>query len=148
MQSSRYLPVWATLSLGCALLLGGCAAAVETNAEIDKGVHAPKRAIDMSKNIETDSNINQINQTLSLVKADNEGKAPATLEEAKAAAKGVPASMWIDSETGKPLEYSPVTGTVHRAGEAPKPAAGADTLPAPGGVTVPAAPAVPGDAAE
>lgn len=145
MQSSRYLPLWATLSLGSAFLLGGCSTMVETNAEIDKGVHAPKRAIDMSKNIETDSNISQINQTLGMIKGDNEGKAPATLEEAKASAKNIPSTMWTDSETGKPLEYDPVTGTVHRAGEAPKPAAGADAPPAPGGVTIPA---IPGGAAQ
>ena len=29
------------------------------------GVHAPKRSMDMAKAIETDSNINQINQMLS-----------------------------------------------------------------------------------
>lgn len=118
MQSSRYLPLWATLSLGSALLLGGCATATETNEQIDEGVHAPKRAMDMAKGVDTDSNISQINQSLSMVKGDNDGKAPATIEEAKARAK-VPAEMWIDSATGKPLEYDPVSGTVHRAGAAP-----------------------------
>jgi hypothetical protein len=106
------------LSLGAALALGGCAAAVETNEQIDQGVHAPKRSMDMAKGIETDSNINQINQMLSMIKSDNEGKPPATIEEAKQKVK-VPGEMWTDAATGKALEYDPVSGTVHRAGAAP-----------------------------
>jgi hypothetical protein len=109
MKILRFAPLVAALTLA-----SGCQTAQETNAAIDEGVHAPKRSIDMAKGVETDSNIGQINAALSLIKADSEGKAPATLEEAKAAAK-VPASMWIDGETGKPLEYDPANGTVRRA---------------------------------
>jgi hypothetical protein len=109
MKITRFLPLTTAL-----IILGGCQTAQETNAEIDKGVHAPKRAIDMSKGVETDNNIGQINAALSIIKAEPEGKAPATLEEAKKAVK-VPDSMWIDAETGKPLEYDPATGTVRKA---------------------------------
>ncbi len=109
MKIVRFLPLGAAL-----LLLGGCQAAQETNAQIDEGVHAPRRAIDMSKGVETDSNIGQINAALGMVKSDNDGKPPSTIDDAKKAAK-VPDSMWIDAETGKPLEYDPATGTVHKA---------------------------------
>ncbi len=120
-----------------ALFLGGCAAAVQTNAEIDKGVHAPKRAMDMAHGVETDSNINQINQMLSMAKSDNDGKAPATLEEAKRAAKGFPAEMWIDADTKLPLEYDPASGTVHRTGAAPNSVPHAGAVGAPGRINVP-----------
>lgn len=120
-----------------ALFLSGCAAAIRTNDQINEGVHAPKRSIDMAKAIETDSNINQINQMLGMVKGDNEGKAPATIEEAKRAAK-VPSEMWIDGETGKPLEYDPASGTVHRVGAAP------NSAPAAGGAGSPSRANIPG----
>lgn len=109
MKIIRFVPLAAAL-----ILLGGCEAAQETNAQIDEGIHAPKRSIDKSKGIATDSNIRQINDALTIFKSTNEDKAPATLEEAKAAAK-VPTSMWTDAETGKPLEYDAATGTVHKA---------------------------------
>ncbi len=108
LKTVRFLPLVAALTI-----LGGCQTAQETNAEIDKGVGAPKRAIDKSKGIETDSNISQINAALSMIKADSDGQAPATIEEAKKAVK-VPDSMWIDAATGKPLEYDPATGTVRK----------------------------------
>jgi predicted RND superfamily exporter protein len=108
MKTLRFLPV-----LG--LLLSGCSAAlISTNEELDKGSNAPKRTMDMAKNVETDSYISQINTVLGQIKNDNEGKAPATIEEAKAAVK-FPDTMWIDGETGKPLVYDPATGTVSRA---------------------------------
>ena len=77
-----------------------------------------KKAVDRASDVEVSSNINQINQALSMVKSDNDGKAPATIEAAKAAAK-VPAEMWVDSVTGLPLEYDPNSGTVHRHGATP-----------------------------
>jgi hypothetical protein len=123
-------------SLSAALLLSGCATMVATNAEIDKGVHAPKRSMDMAKAIETDSNINQINMALGMVKNDNEGKPPATIDDAKKAAK-VPSEMWIDGETGLPLEYDPVSGTVYRKGAAPNTAPHAGAVGAPGRINVP-----------
>lgn len=119
-----------------ALFLSGCAAAIQTNAQIDEGVHAPKRAMDMAHGVETDSNINQINQMLGMVKGDNDGKAPATLEEAKRAAK-VPAEMWIDTDTKLPLEYDPVSGTVHRVGAAPNSVPHAGAVGAPGRINIP-----------
>jgi hypothetical protein len=123
-------------ALSATLLMSGCATMVATNEEIDKGVHAPKRSMDMAKAIETDSNINQINQMLGMVKGDNEGRAPATIEEAKKAAK-VPAEMWTDGETGLPLEYDPASGTVHRKGAAPNSAPHAGAVGAPGRINIP-----------
>ncbi len=119
-----------------ALFLGGCAAATQTNAQIDEGVHAPKRAMDMAHGVETDSNINQINQSLSMVKGDNDGQAPATLEDAKKAAK-MPAEMWIDTDTKMPLEYDPASGTVHRTGAAPNSVPHAGAKGAPGRINIP-----------
>ena len=108
MKILRFLPV-------AGLLLSGCSAAlISTNEELDKGSNAPKRTLDMAKNLETDSYISQINTVLGQIKEQNEGKAPATLEEAKSAAK-LPAAMWIDGETEKPLVYDAATGTVNRA---------------------------------
>lgn len=101
-----------------ALVLGGCSMLSQTNQQLDEGARAPGRTMEMGKAIDTNNNINSINQALSMVKTDNDGKAPETLEEAKRAAR-VPDSMWIDSETGKPLAYDPVSGTVHREGAAP-----------------------------
>jgi hypothetical protein len=108
--------------LSC-LTLSACALAVLSGcpAPVEPAEHNPtllKRAVNRGSDIEVTSNISQINQALSMVKSDNEGKAPATLEEAKAAAK-VPADMWVDSVTGKPLAYDPASGTVYRQGAAP-----------------------------
>ncbi len=134
MKITRFAPLGALLG-GC-LILGGCATAIETNAEIDKGIHAPKRAMDMAHGVETDSNINQINMALGMVKSDNDGKAPATLEEAKTAAK-VPSEMWTDTDTKLPLEYDPNTGTVHRKGAAPGSPPHAGAVGAPGRINIP-----------
>lgn len=100
--------------------------------------HTPtllKRAINKGTTTEVTSNINQINQMLMMVKSDNDGKPPATLEEAKRAVK-VPAEMWVDDVTGKPLVYDPATGTVHRDGAAANtpPTAGSS----PGNIQLPA----------
>ncbi|RYG75097.1 hypothetical protein EON80_01785 [bacterium] len=133
MKKSLFPGAVALLSLS---LVAGCSTLQETNAQIDEGVHAPKRSMDMAKAIETDSNINQINMALGMVKGDNEGKAPATIDDAKKAAK-VPSEMWTDGETGLPLEYDPVTGTVHRKGAAANSAPHAGAVGAPGRINVP-----------
>lgn len=116
MKVSRLLSSLVVPVAACAVLgIAGCSSSVAPEEE-----HQPtvlKRAVDRGTDIEVASNINQINQALSMVKSDNDGKAPATLEQAKAAAK-VPAEMWIDGVTGKPLVYDPVSGTVHREGAA------------------------------
>jgi hypothetical protein len=134
MSSTRFL-TFSTLTLAAALL-AGCSTLAQTNAEIDKGVHAPKRSMDMARAIKTDQNISSINQMLSMVKTDNEGRAPATLEEAKTAAK-LPAEVWIDADTKLPLEYDPASGTVHRAGAAVNSAPHAGAQGAPGRINVP-----------
>ncbi len=114
------------------LLAAGCAS---PDAPADAEKSLPKRAIDRGSDIEVDSNINQINQSLMMIK--QEGSAPATLDEAKRAAK-VPAEMWVDSVSGKPLVYDAASGTVHREGVA---AGGAPTdgaNPKPGDINIPA----------
>ncbi len=114
-------------------LIGGCAS---PDAPKEAEQSLAKRAVDRGTDIEVDSNINQINQALMMIK--QEGSAPATLDEAKRAVK-VPDSMWMDSVSGKPLVYDAPTGTVHREGVA---AGGAPTdgaknvtggIPVPGG---------------
>lgn len=118
-----------------ALLAGGCASPDATpDAPVDAEKSLPKRAEDRGSDIEVDSNINQINQSLMMIKQDS--GAPATLAEAKRAVK-VPDSMWTDSVSGKPLVYDVATGSVHRDGVA---AGGAPTdgaNPKPGGVVIP-----------
>ncbi|RYX84335.1 hypothetical protein EON83_10500 [bacterium] len=113
MKKSLYLlPALAVALVGCSGPIPDANTQAET-ASTDKKT-ALGRSMDMAKNIDTDNNISQINQTLGMIKNDNEGKAPATIEEAKTACKGIPASMWIDSVTSKPLQYNPQTGTVSR----------------------------------
>jgi hypothetical protein len=122
----------------CLLVLaGGCSMLQQTNEQLDEGAHAPGRARDMGIGVGTTSNINQINMQLSMAKSDNDGKPPATLEDAKKAAKNCPPEMWIDKETGKPLVYDPVTGTVHRDGAAADSPPVAGSPNAPGGLKGP-----------
>ena len=117
----------------CAIVVGGCAS---PDAPKEAEQSLAKRAVDRGSDIEVDSNINQINQALMMIK--QEGSAPATLDEAKRAVK-VPAEMWMDGVSGKPLVYDAATGTVHRDGVA---AGGAPTDGAKnvnGGIVVPGA---------
>lgn len=102
---SALLPATAGLMTGCSQ---------EDNENLDKAPHVFKKSVDMAEDVNTNSNISQINQALGMAKADNDGKPPATKEEAKKVAK-VPAEMWIDKTTGKELDYDPVTGTVSKA---------------------------------
>ena len=135
LRVSRIVPLGLSLALAGGIL-SGCSALQQADQQMDEGSHAPKRAMDMAQGVGTTSNIDQINKSLSMVKGDNDGKAPETLEDAKKAAH-VPDEMWIDKETGKPLVYDPATGTVHRdgaAGDSP-PIAGAHN--APGGLKIP-----------
>ena len=117
-----------------AIVAGGCAS---PDAPKEAEQSLAKRAVDRGSDIEVDSNINQINQALMMIK--QEGSAPATLEEAKRAVK-VPDTMWMDSVSGKPLVYDVATGSVHRDGVA---AGGAPTDGAKnvnGGIPVPVIP--------
>ena len=119
-----------------ALIAGGCASPDAADGGASEQSLA-KRAVDRGSDIEVDSNINQINQALMMIK--QEGSAPATLEEAKRAVK-VPTEMWTDSVSGKPLVYDAASGTVHRDGVA---AGGAPTDGAKnvtGGVAIPSIP--------
>ena len=119
------------------LLIGGCASPDATDGGASEK-SLPKRAEDRASDIDVDSNINQINQSLMMIKQDS--GAPATLDEAKRAVK-VPDEMWMDSVSGKPLVYDAASGTVHREGVAAggPPTAGAN--PKPGGINIPAMPA-------
>ncbi len=123
MTMSRLFSFLVVPFAACALV--GCAS---PDATQEHQPSALKRSMDRATDIEVASNISQINQALSMVKSDNDGKAPATLEEAKAAAK-VPAEMWTDGVTGKPLVYDPASGTVHREGAAANTPGIAGSLP-------------------
>lgn len=121
------------------LIVGGCASPDATqnapsDATLDSVQSLPKRAIDRGTDIETDSNINQINQALSMIKADS--GPPATLAEAKRAVK-VPDEMWFDKVSQKPLVYDVASGTVQRAGVAPGAPPSAGTKNAPSGINIP-----------
>lgn len=119
------------LPLALVLVLAACGSGC-SQQDVNLGDQAPhilKQSEDRANDVGTTSNINQINQALSMSK-DSDGHPPATLEDAKKAAH-VPDSMWLDATTGKPLEYDPNTGTVHRPNAAPDtpPAAGAPGAP-------------------
>ena len=118
----------------CALfagaLAGGCASPDAAEAPPKSVI---KKAVDRGSDTDVTSNINQINQALYMIKQDS--GPPATLEEAKRAAK-LPDQMWFDQVSGKPLVYDPASGTVHREGAAPNsvPAAGSPMMPKGAGV--------------
>ncbi len=124
----------ALVACACALAgitIGGCAS---PDAPKEAEQSLAKRAVDRGSDIEVDSNINQINQALMMIKQDS--GAPATLDEAKRAVK-VPGEMWTDSVSGKPLVYDAASGTVHREGVAPggAPTDGAKNVT--GGIKIP-----------
>ena len=70
-----------------------------------------KQSIDRSKEIELQSNVNQIQQFIGMYKSDNDGKPPADLEEVKRASK-FPLTMFINPVDKQPLDYYPATGTM------------------------------------
>lgn len=120
----------------CGLLLGGCAswmAQPPLDPNHEKSI--PRKAMDRAEDIDVDSNINQINQALMIIKQEGEG-APKTLEEAKRAVK-LPDQMWFDQVANKPLVYDAPTGTVHREGVAPGAPPSAGSPNAPKGVNIP-----------
>ncbi len=110
MKSLLAFPV---LALG---LVGCNGAPPDANTQAQRASSDKKtalgRSMDKAKDVATTDYTGQINAALGQVKADNDGKAPATLEEAKRALKDFPAEMWVDGASGKPLNYDPVTGTV------------------------------------
>lgn len=119
MQPSRF----GCLGVLLLAILAGCSLAGCSPAALKTDDPAPDnagrttglgRSLTKAENLETDNNIAQINAGLSMVKADSDGVAPATIEEAKRALK-FPDSMWTDSATGKPLVYDPARGVVSRA---------------------------------
>jgi general secretion pathway protein G len=60
--------------------------------------------------VATVSYISQIQQAITMYKADNEDQFPPTLQDLKR--YGVMDEMLIDSATGKPLQYNPQTGEI------------------------------------
>lgn len=101
------------------VVLAGCGSAPPTADEQAQSATSDKqsvlgRSMDKGEGVATNSNISQINAALSMAKGDNDGKAPATLDDAKRACKGYPPEMWVDGATGKPLRYDPTTGTVSK----------------------------------
>lgn len=76
-----------------------------------------KQSMDKGSDVNTTSNILQIQQAVELYKNDNDGKVPASLDELKNSAygKGYPAEMWVDSVSKQPLYYDPQSGRVSSA---------------------------------
>lgn len=70
---------------------------------------ALRRSVDLAQEVALQSNLGQIAQIVGMYKGDNEGKAPATLDELKSYAK-FPAEMWINPVDNEPLGYDPNTG--------------------------------------
>jgi hypothetical protein len=100
---SAVLPAAAGLVTGCSS---------EDQENLDQSPHVFKKAEEKAERVaDTGQNIRSINMALDMYKNDNDGKAPATKEEAKAVAKVSP-DLWIDKATGKELDYDPATGTV------------------------------------
>lgn len=95
-----------------------------------------RRSIDLAQEVALQSNLNQIQQLITLYKQDNEGKVPASYDELKKYAK-FPSEMWINPVDEKPLDYNPQTGLMivqPYEGESPNiikmtqnPASGTDT---------------------
>ncbi len=83
-----------------------------------------KRSMDMAEGTALTSNISQIQQGISMYKSDNDGKAPASLDELKRYLK-YPPEMWENPLDKKPLVYDPASGTICAEGPG---------CPAPGGV--------------
>jgi hypothetical protein len=100
-----------------------------------------RQSIDRSKEVGVgSSNNSQIQSAIEIFKQDNDGRAPASLDELKnsPAAKGFPPEMWLDPVTQRPLNYDPATGTV----SSPNPNAGRPGAGQPG-VSNPATPLIP-----
>ena len=108
-----------------------------------------KRSMDMAENVGGVSYLSQIQQGIDQIKSDNDGKAPASLEELKKALKDYPPECWVNPVDKKPFVYDPVAGKIcaegpgcPATGSAPAAPAVAGANPAPPGVA-PAAPAAP-----
>ncbi len=73
-----------------------------------------KQSMNKGEDVDTTSNIMQIQQAVEMYKNDNNGKPPASLDELKNSSygKGYPAEMWVDSVSRQPLNYDPQTGRV------------------------------------
>jgi hypothetical protein len=73
-----------------------------------------RESLDRAHDVETTSNVQQIQAAVEMYKSENDGKAPASLDELKNSpvARGFPAEMWVDSVTKQPLNYDPTTGKV------------------------------------
>ena len=98
------------------IALSGCGAAPpDANTQAQMATSDKKsilgRSMDKGEGVATDNYIAQINQN---VPRDENGKAPANLEDLKHSLKDFPAEMWVDGATGKPLQYNAATGTVSR----------------------------------
>jgi hypothetical protein len=106
-----------------------------------------KQSINRAHDTSTASNISQIQMAINMYKDDNDGKAPASLDDFKKSAqgRGIPAEMYIDPVTNQPLVYDPTTGTISAppgSGAAPRgaqvvPPGSTTTLPNGTAITVP-----------
>lgn len=105
-----------------------------------------KRSIEKAEGVGGTSYLGQIQQGIDMYKSDNDGKAPASLEELKRYLKDYPPEMWVNPVDKKPYIYDPGSGTVCQQGPGCPPgdtsaAGGPMVAPAPGVAPAPAAPA-------
>ncbi|MDF2439206.1 MAG: hypothetical protein JWN98_190 [Abditibacteriota bacterium] len=96
-----------------------------------------RQSIDRGHETAGTNYIGQIQLVIQQYRDDNEGRAPASLEELKRYAK-FPPEMWLDPVTQQPLVYDPQTGTVSA------PSAGSATQSTSGTTGAPGAPVPPG----
>lgn len=99
-----------------------------------------KQSMNKGEDVETSSNIAQIQQAVEMYKNDNDGKPPSSLDELKNSSygRGYPAEMWVDSVSKQPLQYNPQTGRVS------SPTGGLKGVPGSAGTAPPASDATPG----
>ena len=71
-----------------------------------------KKSMERAQDVGTTSYVSQIQQGIDQIKSDNDGKAPASLEELKHDLRSYPPEMWINPIDKKPLLYNAVTGTI------------------------------------
>ena len=93
-------------------LLAGCATGEGTEQMDSDGPHTVlKKSIDLAQEGVLTSNISQIQMFIGMYRGDNDGKAPASMDELKHSSK-FPAEMFVNPIDQKPLLYDPATGKV------------------------------------
>ena len=106
---------------------------------------AIKRSMDMAEGVGGVSYLSQIQTGIDQIKSDNDGKAPASLDELKKALKEYPPECWINPVDKKPFVYNPETGKICAEGPGCPATGSAPAAVAPDGNPTPpgSAPAAP-----